>query len=101
MEMQRSDGNKGQVSFSFARQLALYDALDLEEASQPPNLEDRLANDNAEDEKVPPLDACVGALGGVAVGAFAHDDVLLLVLDLGKEVGEFADCRTALVSTTC
>lgn len=61
-------------------------ALDLEEAPQPPDLEEGLADDDADDEEVPPLDAGVCALGGVAVGALADDDVLLLVLDLGEEL---------------
>ena len=50
-------------------------------------------NDDADDEDVPPLNAAVGALGGVAVGALADDDVRLFVLDLGEEFGEFADCK--------
>lgn len=61
--------------------------LDLEEATQPPDLEEGFTNDDADDEEVPPLDSGVCALGGVAVGALADDDVLLLVLDLGKEIG--------------
>jgi hypothetical protein len=62
-------------------------SLDLEEATQPPDLEEGFTNDDADDEEVPPLDSGVCALGGVAVGALADDDVLLLVLDLGKEIG--------------
>ncbi|KAK1249148.1 hypothetical protein MKX07_002664 [Trichoderma sp. CBMAI-0711] len=62
-------------------------ALDLEEAPQPPDLEKGLADDDANDEEVPPLDAGVRALGGVAVGALADDNVLLLVLDLGEKLG--------------
>jgi hypothetical protein len=58
--------------------------LDLEETPQPPDLEDRLANDNTNDEQVPPLDATVGALGRVPVGALADNDVRLLVPDLGE-----------------
>lgn len=73
----------------------LYDTLDLEEAAQPPDLEQRLAEDDANDKQVPPLDAGVGALGSVAVGPLSHDNVLLLVLDLGKEIGQFADCGLA------
>lgn len=71
--------------------LFLYNPLDLEEATKPPDLEEGLTNDETDDKDIPPLDACVGALGGVAVGALADDDVLLLVLDLGEEVGEGAD----------
>ena len=70
---------------------SLYDALDLEEAPQPPNLEEGLADDDADDEHVPPLDSVVGALGRVSVGALADDNVLLLVLDLGEELGETTD----------
>lgn len=62
-------------------------SLDLEEATQPPDLEEGFTNDDADDEEVPPLDSGVCALGGVAVGALADDDVLLLVLDLGEEIG--------------
>lgn len=69
----------------------LYDALDLEEATEPPDLEESLTNDDADDEHVPPLDTGVGAFGGIAVGAFADDDVRLLVLDLGKKIGETTD----------
>lgn len=64
----------------------LDNTLDLEEASQPPNLEERLANHDTNNKEIPPLDAAVCALGGVAVGAFTDDNVLLLVLDLGKEL---------------
>lgn len=71
----------------------LDDALDLEEAAQPPDLEDGLAGDDAEDEEVPPLDAGVGALGGVAVGTLAHDDVALLVLDGGEELAQLLYCK--------
>ena len=39
----------------------------------------------------PPFNSVVSRLGGVAVGALADDDVGLLVLDLGKDLGEFAD----------
>lgn len=70
----------------------LHYPLDLKEPSQPPDLENRLANDHAQNKDVPPLDAAIRALGGVAVGALAHDDIRLLVLDLGEEVGEFLDC---------
>jgi hypothetical protein len=66
-------------------------ALDLEEASQPPDLEERLANNDTNNEHVPPLDSAVCALGGVSVGALTDNDILLLVLDLGKEIGQFAD----------
>jgi hypothetical protein len=72
--------------------------LDLEEALKPPNLEDALADDDAHLENAPPLDAGVGALGGVAVGAFADDNVALLVLDLGEEFGEELDCEGYKVS---
>lgn len=70
---------------------ALDDSLDLEEPLQPPYLEDALADEHAELEDTPPLDAGVGALGRVPVGALARDDVRLLVLDLRQELGELAD----------
>jgi hypothetical protein len=66
--------------------------LDLEEALEPPNLEDALGDHDAHLEDAPPLDAGVGALGGVAVGAFADDDIALFVLDLGEKFGEELDC---------
>jgi hypothetical protein len=66
--------------------------LDLKEALEPPNLEYALADHDAHLEDAPPLDAGVGALGGVAVGAFADDDVALFVLDLGEELGEKLNC---------
>ena len=66
--------------------------LDLEETLEPPNLEDALGDHNAHLEDAPPLDAGVGALGGVAVGALADDNVALLVFDLGEEFGELLDC---------
>lgn len=71
----------------------LHNPLHLEESPQPPNLENRLADDNAQDEDVPPLDTAVGALGSVAVGTFAEDNVLLLVPDLGEEIGKFLDYK--------
>ena len=77
--------------FSSGHILSLNNALDLKEASQPPDLEERLANDNTDNKHVPPLDSAVCALGGVSVGALTDDDVLLLILDLGKEFGQFAD----------
>lgn len=70
----------------------LHNPLDLEEPPEPPDLKDRLADDDTDDEDVPPLDAAVCALCGVAVGALADDDVRLLVLDLGEELGELLDC---------
>jgi hypothetical protein len=73
--------------------------LDLEEALEPPDLEDALADDDAHLEDAPPLDAGVGALGGVAVGALADDDVALLVLDLGEEFGELLDCWWGLLAS--
>lgn len=72
--------------------------FDLEETLEPPDLEDALADHDAHLEDAPPLDASVGALGGVAVGALAHDDVALLVLDLGKELGKLLDCCGRRVS---
>ena len=43
-----------------------------------------MAEQDAHLEDAPPFDTGVGAFGGVAVGAFADDDVTLLVLDLGE-----------------
>ena len=75
--------------------------LDLEEALEPPDLEDALADDDAHLEDAPPLDAGVGALGGVAVGAFADDDVALFVLDLGEELGEELDYWERVMLAMC
>lgn len=69
----------------------LYYTLDLEESPQPPDLEDRLANDNADDEQVPPLDTAVGALGSVSVGALTDDNVALFILDRLEKIGKMAD----------
>lgn len=63
------------LRLSEAHEGTLNHTLDLEEATEPPDLEESLANDNTDDEHVPPLDTGVGAFGGVAVGALAHDDV--------------------------
>ena len=68
----------------------LHHPLHLEEPAQPPDLEDGLADNDAEDEQVPPLDSAVGALGGVSVGALSDDNVGLLVLDLRKEIRQFS-----------
>lgn len=70
----------------------LDNALDLKEATQPPDLEEGLADDDANDENVPPLDAGVCRLGRVAVGALADDNVLLLILDLRQELGKALNC---------
>ena len=70
----------------------LHEALDFEEAADPPDLEETLADEERQLEDAPPLDTGVGGLGGVAVGALADDDVRLLVLDLGHELGEGAHC---------
>lgn len=66
--------------------LLLDNTLDFEEATKPPDLEQRLASDDANDEDVPPLDAAVCGLGRVTVGALAHNNILLLILDLGQEL---------------
>ena len=58
----------------------------LEESPQPPNLEDGLANNDANNEQIPPLDASVGALRRIPVCPLADDDVGLLVLDLGEQL---------------
>lgn len=78
--------------------LLLYDTLDFEEAAQPPDLEERLAEDDTDNKQIPPLDAGVGALGGVAVGSLSDNNVLLLVFDLGEEIGQFLDCKVRFVS---
>lgn len=72
--------------------MVLHEALDFEEAADPPDLKEALADEERYLEDAPPLDAGVCGLGCVAVGAFADDDVRLLVLDLGDELGKGADC---------
>lgn len=71
--------------------LLLNHPLDLEESAKPPHLENGLSNDEANDEQVPPLDSAVGALGGITVSALAKDNVGLLILDLGEELGKVTD----------
>ena len=39
----------------------------------------------------PPFHSVVSRLGGVAVGAFTNDDVLLLIFDRRETVGQRAD----------
>lgn len=63
----------------------------LEEALEPPDLEDADGTEDSELENTPPLDSGIGALGRVPVGALANNNVRLLVLDLGHELGESAD----------
>lgn len=75
---------------------SLHHPLHLEEPSQPPDLEDRLAHNDTQDEDIPPFDAAVCALGGIAVGALANDNVGLLVLDLGKKLGQLLDCSYSI-----
>lgn len=64
----------------------------LKEALQPPDLEDTLGNKDSHLEYGPPLNTLVRRLGGVAVDALAKNDVGLLVLNLGKELGKRANC---------
>lgn len=71
-----------------------YHSLHFEESPEPPDLEDRLPNDNSDDEDVPPLHSAVGALCGIPVGALADYDVRLLILDLGEDLGKLADYIT-------
>jgi hypothetical protein len=54
----------------------------LEEALQPPHLENTLTNQHGKLEDAPPLYARVGALGRVPVYSLADNNVALLVLDL-------------------
>ncbi len=61
------------VQYSYS--VCLYHPLDLEEPPQPPDLEEGLADDNADDEYIPPLYPAVCALGGVTVCALSEDDV--------------------------
>ena len=75
--------------------MVLHQALDFEEASDPPHLEDALANEQGHLEDAPPLDARVCRFGGVAVGALADNNVRLLVLDLCDELGERAYCMSS------
>lgn len=63
----------------------------LEEAFEPPDLEDTLCDQDGELEDAPPFDAGIGTLGRVAVSTFAHDDVGLLVFDLREKIGELSN----------
>jgi hypothetical protein len=72
--------------------------IHLEEALQPPHLEDPFSYQDAQLEDRPPLDPRVGALGRVPVRAFPHHNVRLFVLDLGQEFGELSDCKLKLAS---
>lgn len=65
---------------------SLHDSLHLEEAAQPPYLKERLANDDADNKKIPPLDSAVCALGRVSVGSLTHDDIRLLIFDLADQL---------------
>lgn len=47
----------------------------LEEALQPPDLEDTVRNQDTHLERAPPLDTAVGALSGVTVDALTQDNV--------------------------
>jgi len=60
-------------------------AIHLEEPLEPPDLEDAFSYQHAQLEYRPPLDARVGALGRVSVGALADHNVGLFVFDLGEE----------------
>jgi len=72
----------------------LNNTLYLEEPFEPPHLEEALANEYHQLEDAPPLDARVCALSSIPVYALAHDDVALLVLDLGDK---FRHCSHLLL----
>lgn len=63
----------------------------LEEALQPPDLEDAVGDKDAHLEHAPPFDTLVGAFGGVPVDTLAEDDVTLLIFDLSNEFGKRTD----------
>lgn len=69
----------------------LNNPLDLKEPPQPPNLEHALANDNANDKNIPPLDSAVGALGRVTMGALTDNNVALLILYPLEKLGKLAN----------
>lgn len=54
----------------------------LEEPLQPPHLKSAVRAEDEDLEDAPPLDAGVGALGGVPVCPLTDDNVALLILDL-------------------
>ena len=64
----------------------------LEEPLQPPHLEEAHASQDNQLEDAPPLHTRICALRCVSVGPFAHDDVALLVLDLGNQLGQLSHC---------
>lgn len=72
--------------------MVLHEALDFEEALNPPDLEDTLADEETQLENAPPLYARVCGFCRVAVGALADNDIGLLVFYLGDELGKGADC---------
>lgn len=57
----------------------------LEEALEPPDLENALRGEDKDLKCTPPLDPTVRALRGISVGAFADNYVGLFVFDLGEE----------------
>ena len=63
----------------------------LEESLQPPDLEDTFTSQYTHLEDTPPLYSGIGALSGISVGSFPDNDIRLLILDLGKELGELAN----------
>jgi hypothetical protein len=67
-------------------------ASHLEEAFEPPHLEETLADEHHQLEDAPPLDARIGALSSIPVYSLAHDNVALLVLDLRDKFRHGAHC---------
>lgn len=65
--------------------------LDLEEALQPPNLEDTLTDENKHLEDGPPLNTLVCRLGSIAVNTLTENDIRLLILDLCQKLRKSTD----------
>lgn len=55
----------------------------LKESLQPPDLENAFSNKHSKLKDAPPFDASVGALGCISMRSLAHDDIGLLILNLG------------------
>jgi hypothetical protein len=58
----------------------------LEEALQPPHLEDTLSHQDYHLEYAPPLDSAVCTLCRISMGPLANNNIRLLIPDLGKEL---------------
>lgn len=77
--------------------IVLHQALDFEEAPDPPDLEDALTDEQGHLEDAPPLDARVCRFSSVTVSALADDDIRLLIFHLRDELRERAYCMSSVM----